>query len=152
MAEVYRGSFRPRVRRRVMLECKDGSRTKQADAAECDINKIVERARRNGGVLPGARQGAYADVSDMADYHGSMLTVLKAQEAFSQLPASVRRRFANDPGEFVNFASDARNVEELVKLGLAKGVPTSTPSTQEPKKVPKSSAKKTETPPPKEGE
>ena len=38
---------------------------------------------------------------------------------FLDLPAKVRDRFKNDPGQFLEFATDPSNVDELVKMGLA---------------------------------
>ena len=35
------------------------------------------------------------------------------------MPAEVRDRFQNDPGRFLEFANDASNYEEALKMGLA---------------------------------
>lgn len=41
------------------------------------------------------------------------------KKSFMTLPASVRERFANDPGEFLKFAEDPANLDEMVDMGLA---------------------------------
>jgi phage internal scaffolding protein len=45
--------------------------------------------------------------------------IIQAQEDFALLPANVRKRFNNDPGEFFEFATNPDNYDDMVKLGLA---------------------------------
>lgn len=95
------------------------SRTKQSEAAECDVNNIVAKARQNGFMPPPTSEGQYGDFSDPMDYQAAMDLVLQAKEQFEELPAAVRSRFANDPKAFLQFATDPQNGDEMVKLGLA---------------------------------
>ena len=44
---------------------------------------------------------------------------MTAEEAFNAMPAEVRDRFQNDPGRFLEFANDASNYDEALKMGLA---------------------------------
>ena len=53
------------------------------------------------------------------DFHSSMNVIRAAEEAFNAMPAEVRDRFQNDPGRFLEFANDASNYDEAVKMGLA---------------------------------
>jgi len=39
--------------------------------------------------------------------------------AFATLPSHVRRRFENDPQEFLAFMADPANQDEVIKMGLA---------------------------------
>ena len=48
-----------------------------------------------------------------------MNVIRAAEEAFNAMPAEVRDRFQNDPGRFLEFANDASNYEEALKMGLA---------------------------------
>ncbi|QXP08056.1 MAG: internal scaffolding protein [Arizlama microvirus] len=48
-----------------------------------------------------------------------MNIVALANEQFANLSAHVRKRFQNDPQEFLQFTSDPENLPEMVKLGLA---------------------------------
>lgn len=115
--------IRPRSRYserlRVKTKLKPGSRTKQSFKAECDINNIM-RKYRDTGIVTHTRdsQPMYGDFSEITDYQGSLNQVLQAQEAFEQLPSLVRKRFANDPGKFVEFIQDDKNYDEAMKLGL----------------------------------
>ena len=57
------------------------------------------------------------------DYQKSLNLVLHAQSQFDALPAHTRARFANDPKMFLEFTSNPENIEEMIKLGLAKERP-----------------------------
>lgn len=98
------------------------SRTKQSQADEADINKILERFERTG-FLPvanalGGPQARFGDFSDGLDYVEAQNRVAAARQAFEALPARVRERFRNDPAELVEFLGDSNNLDEAVKLGL----------------------------------
>lgn len=98
---------------------KDPGMTDQSQAAECDVNRILDRYAKTG-VFPGADvQGLYGDYSSVPDFHASMDIVLRAQDQFDHLDAKVRKRFNNDPAEFLEFVNDPKNAEEMVNLGLA---------------------------------
>lgn len=108
-------------RNRVAFDCGTDSRAKQQFADECDINNLMRKYEKGIALTHLNRyQGEYADVTGAVDYHEASNIVLAAQEAFSSLPAAVRKRFDNDPGQFMDFVSKEENREELVKLGLAK--------------------------------
>ena len=44
--------------------------------------------------------------------------MIAANAAFAALPASIRARFNNDAGAYVDFFNDSKNYDEAVKLGL----------------------------------
>lgn len=97
----------------------DVSLTKQSSKDDCDINNILAKYQRTGLLeFVNERQPQYADFSGF-DFHGSMQVVAKANEMFSDLPATVRKRFNNEPSEFLAFVDDPNNFDEAVKLGLA---------------------------------
>jgi len=105
------------------LDCTgDPGKTDHSQAKECDVNLIVNRFMKTG-VLPQAREGIYGDFSDVPDYMTAMGIIKNAEEQFAGLTAPVRKRFGNDPAEFLGFCNDPRNKEEMVKLGLAKEIP-----------------------------
>ena len=115
-------NFRTRYtpRERVSLDfSKAVSRTKQSDLAACDINLILARYAKTGILPPERRQALYGDFSSVPTYLESVEVVRQAHEQFEHLPAKVRDRFQNDPSRFLDFASDPRNVSEMVELGLA---------------------------------
>lgn len=89
--------------------------TSQSDARNHDINEIVRRAGIGDqpqrvveaaldtifGITPGQReainQTRYADVSLGMSYHEALTTLKNAEQAFMDLPASVRSKFRNSP-------------------------------------------------------
>lgn len=96
------------------------SRAKQQFRDECDINILMQKYQKGIALTHLNRyQGSYADVSGMVDYQEAQNIVLRAQEAFQSLPASVRAKFENDPGKFMDYALNPENKAALVEMGLA---------------------------------
>lgn len=117
---------------KVVVDCSlEPSMTKQSFKEECDINNIMAKYRATGLIDVGTKlkEGHYADLADMPDYHTSMNVVIAAQAAFEALPSTLRERFGNDPGKFMDFVSDPANECELVSLGLAVAKPGLEPPT-----------------------
>lgn len=97
----------------------DKSVTQQSLAAECDINTIVKKFEQSGLLThTNSRPARYLDTTDVPDYQTALNFVETAESAFMALPAFVRERFQNDPGNMVDFVMDASNREEAIKLGL----------------------------------
>lgn len=96
---------------------------KQSFKDDCDINTIVRRFGLTGTVPVSARLPTYAMFDGIFDYHTAMNAVVEAREAFEAMPAAIRARFRNDPGLFVDFCSDKKNLDELRKMGLANAAP-----------------------------
>lgn len=98
----------------------DPSMTIQSEKDSCDINKIVARFKATG-VMSNIAQSMpqQGDFTEVTDYHSAMNQVVAANEAFMALPAHVRKRFANDPGNLLAFLEDPQNQAEAVLLGLA---------------------------------
>lgn len=95
------------------------SETHQSSKDECDVNKII--ARHKQGIINthvNTKAGVYADLSSAPSYQEALQTIINANNAFDTLPASTRKRFGNDPQEFLQFMSDPSNKEEAKKLGL----------------------------------
>lgn len=94
------------------------SRTKSDFKRECDINEIVERARKFGGIPPPTSAPQWADVSSLGDFLQCQMKVKNAESLFAALPAKVRAKFENSPAQCLAFLADPRNREEAVKMGL----------------------------------
>lgn len=95
------------------------SRAKQAFKDQCDINAIMRRYERTGIVEHAKRYaGSYGDFTGAADYQEALQRVAEADEAFMSLPASIRKRFNNSPGEYFDFATDPANRDELIEMKL----------------------------------
>lgn len=94
------------------------SLTKQQFAEDADINTIVRRFRLTGQLPENVRMPTYGDFTEVSDFQTAMIAVAQARESFDAMPADIRARFHNDPGEFVDFCSDEKNRDEAIKLGL----------------------------------
>lgn len=130
------------VRRRVHESFHEPSMTDQSQKEDCDINVIVARYKKTGDAsMLRQRAGVYMDVSEIPSY-GDMLTQINlARDAFESLPGKLRKRFGNDPQEFISFLQDTENNEEAYKLGL-KIRPKPDPSTPLPTNPPEPKASK----------
>lgn len=105
------------------IDCsKDVSLTQQSGKDECDINLIVERAKRGADIANlNPHPPMYGDFTSLPkDLRECLVTVRKAEEAFMTLDAVVRRRFENDPSQMMDFLNDPKNRDEAISLGLVK--------------------------------
>jgi len=94
------------------------SKTDQTQQEHCDVKNIMKKYGNNiNNVIPPNR-GVYADISELPTYQQSLHILRDAQNSFSSLPAQVRKKFDNDPGEMMKFLADPNNNEEAQKLGL----------------------------------
>jgi phage internal scaffolding protein len=95
--------------------------TQQHFKSETEINNILARYDKTGLITHvNAAVGQYGDFTEVNEYQESLNCVIAAQEAFMGLPSAVRKRFANDPGEFFEFATNPDNHEAMIEMGLAK--------------------------------
>lgn len=101
---------------------RDKVRTQQHFKRECDINNILKRMRKNGGIVPPSmlnmRQAFYSDVSNLGDFTTMQRQVIDAKTAFMTMSAQVRKRFNHDPAELIAFVQDNNNRDEAIELGL----------------------------------
>lgn len=98
----------------------DDGMTRQEFAAECDINDLMARYQKTG-LLPQnpEKRPIYGDFTNLPSYQDALHVIMAAEDAFASLPAIVRRQFENDPAEFVKFADDPANIDQLRIWGLA---------------------------------
>ena len=113
----------------------EGSTVQQQFKESTDINNIMKKYEKDGVLLHVNRyQGAYGDFTVLPDFQTAMHKMMDAQDMFMTLPASIRKKFNNDPGEFVEFATDPENQDQLRELGLAPKVkPGEEPKQEQPK-------------------
>lgn len=101
---------------------KSKSKTVQSDTEDCDVNNIVARALKTGilgdPLAMAARVAQFGDFSGIGDFHSCVNRVHAAQKAFDDLPAAIKVRFNNDPGQLIEFLADPASLEEAVSLGL----------------------------------
>lgn len=106
----------------------DESKTHQHFKDECDINRIVAQYQRGQTPVAPNKVPLGEDFVAITDYHTAMQAVRKGQEAFNQMPASVRAQFNNNPELFVDFVINPDNIESVREMGLAPaGVPQNSP-------------------------
>jgi len=95
-------------------------RTKQAHKDECDINIVLKNYDKTGLITHVNNAIAeYGDYTEVNEFQESLNMVIKAQDTFDQLPSAVRKQFGNDPGAFFEFATNPKNQQQLVEMGLA---------------------------------
>lgn len=121
------GAWSQHLRKRVQFDCTESetnqSMTKQSFLEESDVNNIVKKYASNPDQLyldQLRAEGLYGDFSSAPSYQDALNLVIKAEEQFSALPASIRDRFKNDPTKLLEFVSDEKNYDEAQKLGLLK--------------------------------
>lgn len=103
------------------LKCLDNSLTQQSQMQEADINVIVERFGVTGHIPILNREALDPDAfHDVLTFQDAQNAVRAAEEAFMQIPPHIRAKFMNNPGVFVEFASDPKNLDALREMGLAK--------------------------------
>lgn len=104
-----------------LIKCFTGeTKTQKHQQDECDINKIMEKFMKTGilGTGTGTRKPLYGDFADGTGYHEAQNALIQANEDFLALPASIRKRFKNDPASLLDFLKDPENLEEAKELGL----------------------------------
>lgn len=88
--------------------------------SETDINLMMAKYQKTGLFTHVNKYaGQYGDFSGVPDYKTGLERVQAAEEMFMSLSATVRDRFNNDPAKFIDFATNADNLEEMQKMGLA---------------------------------
>lgn len=102
-------------------------RTHQSFREEVDINTIVERFGLTGELPENVRLPVSGDFTGITDFQTALNAVRSAEEAFMELPAQLRARFANDPQKLLEFVEDGSNLAEARKLGLLADPPPKPP-------------------------
>lgn len=124
-----------RPRNRVQFSCGDEMVTKQSHKDECDIHKILKQYQKTGVITHVTnRQPTFVDLPDEMDYQAGMNTLLRAQDAFAELPATVRDHFANDPARFLGAFNDPAQHDYLRAVGLLN--PKKQPAQDDPRPAP----------------
>lgn len=121
-------TVRPDGSKRVAMDYSGSGRVRPEFQKESDINNILAKYRRTGLVDHVSRhKGNYGNFINAPDYHEAMQSIVEAQTMFEALPSDIRKRFQNDPAQFLEFVQNQDNLDEMVKLGLAVRVPAAQP-------------------------
>lgn len=95
--------------------------TEQAHKKITDMNYILRDYAKTGLMKHVKKhEGTYDDIS-VTDFQEAMFKVTSAQNMFNELPSAIKKRFGNDPAEFLGFVQDSNNLDEMAKLGILRG-------------------------------
>lgn len=116
-------------RRSFAKNCKlEKKLTEQSHKHKCDIKRIVKSAMATGAIDHlNSRAAQAGDLSSIPDFKQAMDRIAEAKSTFHALPAALRKKFHNDPRNFVDFVSNPANLPEMRALGLAAPEPKPTP-------------------------
>lgn len=98
--------------------------TEQHHKKFCDVNHILRQYDKTGLLthINNAR-AHYGDFTQANEYREALDLVIAAQDAFQEVPSAIRKRFGNDPGEFMEFVTNPENADEARKMGLLDPLP-----------------------------
>ena len=108
-----------RKRPRVYCPMTKPSMTKTSFQDECNINKIMAKFQRTGAIDHYAKYAPTYGNALHTDLHDALNVVADANSMFEELPSGLRKKFHNDPEEFLEFVNNKNNLEEMRELGLA---------------------------------
>jgi len=111
---------------RPTIDCGPG-KTKSNMKDASDINLIMARYKKTGLInFVDKRQAEYMQ-SNPVDFHEAMNLIAESNSLFADMPAYLRKRFNNDPGEFLKFVQEEENRPEMIDLGLVERTPNDPP-------------------------
>lgn len=88
-------------------------RTKQSFKDQADINKILMKAQRAGGLSHLAKHGAqYGDFTDVPDLLTAYSRLQRAEQIHAELPSELRREFPTWD-KFFTYVNDPANADQL---------------------------------------
>jgi phage internal scaffolding protein len=98
---------------------KEKTKTQQHMQKATDINNIMRKYEETG-ILEHVANGElkFGDFSKVDSYHSALSQVQESLELFEGLPARIRKRFDNDPGQLIDFLENPENEKEAIDLGL----------------------------------
>lgn len=106
---------------RPTIDCAFPGKTEQAHAKDTDINYILKDYTRTGFIKHANRnQGRYDDVTGV-DFQDAMNIIATANSMFENLPSQIRKRFNQNPAEFLDFVQNPANGTEMERMGILKG-------------------------------
>lgn len=112
-------------RSRTGFETTGESLTQQSHAAAADVRNIIKQYDRTG-LIANVNKGIaqYGDYSEINEYAEALNMVREAEQNFAEIPSHIREQFNNNAGLFFEFATDPKNSEKMIEMGLAKAPET----------------------------
>ena len=95
------------------------SLTQQSHAEAADVRRIIRHYDRTG-LIANVNKGIaqYGDYSEINEYAEALNMVREANESFAEIPSHIREQFNNNAGLFFEFATDPKNSEKMMEMGL----------------------------------
>lgn len=97
------------------------SKVDESQADLTNIHKLLEPAIQRGLLRHSVKYTDEYDDIPAITYQDALQTVATANEMFADLPAKIRKRFNNNPVEFLQFTANPENKDEMQRLGMLKG-------------------------------
>lgn len=104
--------------KRVQHQIEGPSKTEQSHIGSTNINKIVAKYKKTGFMNQSIKKPTFGDFTESGDFHNIKNRIIQADKDFLTIPAEIRDRFNNDPGELLDFINDPENASDCVKMGL----------------------------------
>ena len=83
------------------------------------IQNILKRYDKTGVFYHvNQAQATYQDNTEFNEYADMYNKVEAAKANFLKIPAEIRAKFNNDPGQFLEFVNNDQNIEEMYEMGL----------------------------------
>lgn len=95
------------------------TKVQQSFKESTKISNIVSKAMQ-GQQPANAGQPMYMDSYNVPSFHEAQNLVTEVIQKFMNLPAPLRARFGNKPQNAIKFCQDDNNLDEAIKLGLAR--------------------------------
>jgi len=107
-------------RTRSGFETTGESLTQQSHAEAADVRNVIKQYDRTG-LIANVNKGIaqYGDYSEINEYAEALNVVIQANISFAEIPSHIREQFGNDAGLFFEFATNPKNKEKMIQMGLA---------------------------------
>lgn len=85
---------------------------------ECNINSIMDKVQKRKAVPINNAQALFGDFTGINDFHAANNKLIEIENEFMTIDPKVRKRFHNDPAQFLDFVMNAENKAEAIELGI----------------------------------
>ena len=126
--KAYTAIDEEKIRRPIRTINNQPSMTKQSFAKELEVNNIIKKYNKTGILQKAHDFEALYGEFDQYDLREAIDKVEQAKSLFMEVPSEFRAKFDNDPGKFIDYATNVENLAELQKYGLAEKHPEPPPN------------------------
>ena len=96
-------------------------KTDQSYKEITSLKNLVHKAESQGLLRAATKFEGEMDDYPKYDFQEAQFMLAKARTMFEQLPSGARNKFGT-PAEFMQFANNPNNAQEMIKMGLAKAI------------------------------